>query len=454
MKLLDKARSILILVFIITYLASVFFPWKGLEITLFILLFILIAISIFYLKDSNKYISFSLLIIGVITLVYFDASFDQWVESIIKNAGLVALLATVPMLGFPLFYEEFQAAISDNISKFLNTPFNYYVVIAMLTFSLSVLLNLACIPIIYHLLKNVKDQYATSLFSKAVTRGFIISIIMAPNSVSVAVVLSYLEIPWIKIVPAALIFLIISIIMIICFERIFNKDLYINKDNIVENENVGRNNNSYLVKKMIFMGVFLIASIILIEMFTGLSVLVCVPLVAIFVPFFISLIWKKKHVFYSSFDNYYRVTLPNMKNEVVLFTLAGFFGQALVISGAEKYLSNLIYMLDIQQPIILIGIFMFVVILLAIVGIHPVISVSSILATLPVSTLPLMPIQFALTLLSAYAIAVLLSPVSGTVLVTAGVTQENPLNISLVLNWKYAFLSTIIYIAILSIIPY
>jgi hypothetical protein len=202
------------------------------------------------------------------------------------------------------------------------------------------------------------------------------------------------------------------------------------------------------------MGLFIISSVVLFEVFTGHSAVVAVPVVAVFTPILIALLWKKKAVYYNSLNNYYHITLPNLKSQVVLFTLAGFFGQALNISGAGKLLSNLIYRLDIQQPIILISIFMYMIILLAIVGIHPVISVYTILVAFPVSTLPLMPMQFVLTLTTAYSLGVLLSPISGTVLITAGLTMQNPLKVGVAFNWKYAFIATIFYITVLSIIPF
>ncbi|MGI6066440.1 MAG: hypothetical protein ACOYI2_08115 [Bacillota bacterium] len=456
MQFLDKTHSIVIILFVFSYLIDIFFPCQVLELTQFVLSLVLLMINFPFLKHANRYISISLLLVGTIILLYFDAGFDQWLKSINKNAGLVAFLATVPMLGFPLSYEDFQGAIKNKVSKYFNSPHNYYNITAFLTVTLSMLINIACIPIIYHLVKKFKDKYPLSLFSKAVTRGFSTSIIWAPNAVSIAVVLPYLKIPWVKFFPGGLFFLFITIIIIVYFEKIFNKADLKSEDNIEEYifEGAADENSTYLVKKLSLMGIFILSSVVLFEVFTGHSAVVAVPVVAVFAPLLIALLWKKKNVYYNSLKNYYRITLPSLKSQIVLFMLAGFFGQALDISGAGKYLSDFIYNLNIQQPVILICIFMYMIIILAIIGIHPVISVSTILVTFPVSTLPLMPMQFVLTLTTAYSLGVLLSPISGTVLITAGLTMQNPLNVGVGINWKYAFIATIFYIALLSIFPF
>lgn len=446
-------KSIAILSFVLLYLINVLVDHNLLNTLMTFIIISLLIINIPLLKGPSKYISLALFSIGIILMFKYQATILEWQVGLIKNAGIITLLVTVPMLGFPLFYEDFQQAIMKISKKHLNTPVSFYSITTILSFCLGILLNIASMSIVSHLLNETKKQYSNNLFSSALTRGIMGCSIWSPSFVGVAVVLHYTELPWIKIAPFGILLALISLILSIKYEQYHFKD-YQKIKTLTQSETKISKETSKILKRLMILGISLIFTIVFLELLTGLSVLVVVPLVSLLGPFFIALIWGKLPVFYDSFKNYANNKLPNMKNEIVLFTAAGFFGHSLNIAKIGDYISEVIYYLNIQQSYLLIAILMAIIIVFALIGVHPVITVSTILITLPVSKIPLMPIQFTLTILISYSIATLLSPISGTVLVASGILKENPFNIGLFWNWQYALILIIIYITILSVIPF
>ncbi|MFZ5946200.1 MAG: hypothetical protein ACOYVD_19090 [Bacillota bacterium] len=455
MELINRSKSVLILTFIVLFLINTFAPSLLLNNILAVIVVLVMAVNLPFLKGSSRYISICLLIISLVIMLSIDAGISEWRAGLNKNVGIVSLLVTVPMLSFPLYYDNFQKAIVQISTKYLNTSFNFYSVTSLLSYSLGIFLNVASMNITYHLLEESKERYPISIFSSALTRGFNSCSIWSPNFVGVAVILEYLNLPWIKMAPIGFLLSLTTLLFSIKYEQLIERV----KPKSSEKTSYQGWKNSLVTedRKLLFrlasIGILLILLIIITEILTGLSVLVIVPIIAFLAPFMLALLWGKGHVYKHCFNNYLWGKLPKMENEIVLFLTAGLFGQAVNSTNVGSYAVNFINSLNIQHGSILITILMLIIVLLSLLGIHPVVTTSTIALTLPISQVPLVPIQYTLTLLTAYAVAALLSPISGTVLVAAGIFKENPFNIGIGWNWKYSCSLMVLYIVLLSMIP-
>ncbi|NLT95396.1 MAG: hypothetical protein GXW85_07675 [Clostridia bacterium] len=446
-------KSMAILTFVTFYLINVFFANNLLDTLMSLIIVGILAIFLPLLKGFSGYICWSLFGIGTFLMIKFNASLMDWQTGLIQNAGIITLLVTVPILGFPLSYYDFQQAIQKISQKYLSTPLSFYKITTLLTFSLGVILNIASISIVYHLLRDTKKQYPDYLFSSALTRGIMASGIWSPSFVGVAIVLHYTGLSWAAIAPLGFLLAMVALILSIKFEQSHYKN-HPTIEAPCQKEPKISGENQTLLKRLIKVGLSLLFAIILLESLTGLSVLVVVPLVSIVGPFVIALIWGKLPVFFDSLKNFANNKLPEMKNEICLFTAAGFFGHSLDIAHIGNSISDIINSLNIQQSYLFIIILLAIIVLLSLIGIHPLISSSTLLITLPVAKLPLMPIQYALTILIGYSMATILSPISGTVLITSGVLKKNPFKIGLLGNGLYTFLLVMVDIIILSLIPF
>ncbi|KJS88175.1 MAG: hypothetical protein JM58_02025 [Peptococcaceae bacterium BICA1-8] len=449
---LNRLRSILTLLFILLYFANVFMESAIINTSIALLVIFLLLINMPFLVEINKYVSMILFLGGLVLLIYLNGNVTQWISAFTKNAGLICLLITVPLLAIPLAFEDFQQAISSSTQKYLSVPQSFYLISNILSYSMGMLLNVAGISIVYQLLNKPAEKYPRSLFITALTRGYGCCVFWSPNFISVAVILHYLDLSWFSIAPWGFVFAGISIFVAYVLQKFSSLPKVNEKISDLSYAPMDRENTKVL-RKLIILGIFLLFLIVILEYFTGESVLVIVPLVAIIFPFVVALLWRKQTIYFKALFSYYNFSLPKMKNEIVLFTVAGFFGQALSFAGVGEFLPKAIANSGIEHSFIYIILIIAVMVFPSLIGIHPVISGSTIAVTLPVSLLPLMPIQYALTLLTGWTLAILISPFSGTVLVTAAVTGETPFNVGMAWNWRYALILSAVYILILPFIP-
>jgi DcuC family C4-dicarboxylate transporter len=452
--ILNPLRSQLALAFLLLFLINIFFDLMIINNILAIITVCLILINLPFLKGINKYVSLFLLSSGIVLLISTGAPLAQWANALTANTGLICLILAVPLLGIPLDFEDFRQALAQSVKKYMDRPQPFYLITTFLSYSLGMLLNLAAITIIYQLLNRVATKYPRSLFLTALTRGYGYCVFWSPNFVSVAVVLHYLELTWFKIAPWGFLFTTISIVIAYLFLKIEYASLI--KDSTFPKEAEippGDKEETKVLKKLMALGLFLLLLIVFLEYLTGKSVLIIVPLVSVIFPYVVAVLWRKTTVYYNALKHYYKNTLANSKNEIVLFAIAGFFGQALIEAGVGELLTKIINNANIEQGLIYIIAIIVPMVLLSLIGIHPVVSGSTIAVTVPVTSLPLMPIQYALTLLAGWTLAIILSPFSGTVLITSGISQESPYKLGIGWNWRYALILFVIYVLLLSFIP-
>jgi hypothetical protein len=448
---LNPLRSRLTLTYLSLFLINIFLNSKSISYILAIIAVCLLFTNLPFLTSINKFVSLLLLISGIFLLRSADADLGLWVNALTKNTSLICLLISVPLLGIPLDFENFRQALAQNVKKYLDKPQSFYLITNILTYSICTLLNIAGITIIYQLLNQVSLKYPRRLFITALTRGYGCGVFWSPNLVSVAVILHYLELSWIQIAPWGFLFAGISILVAYLSQKVEYSTLIKECNAMVKAEiNPKDKEATKLLRKLVVLGLFLLILIMFMEDFTGQSVVVLVPLVSVIFPFIAALLWRKMSVYYHSLKDYYRETLPNSKNEFVLFTAAGFFGQALIEAGVGDFLAEAIIASNIEQGYIYIIVIISLMASLSVIGIHPLVTGTTIALTIPVSLLPLMPIQYALTLLTGWTLAIILSPFSGTVLLTSAISSETPFKVGVGWNWRYALILIAVYSVLLS----
>jgi len=343
----EKVKVVLILSFLVFFLANSFYPKEVWASLMFPIIIGIAILSFPAVRGFNRYLSVMLLGLGFYLLLSSGAQIGDWIMAWTQNAGLISLLLSVPLLGTILHFDNFQEGILQATKKYIKSDFSFYVVTALIINSLGMLLNLASIPLVKELLVKVSPKYSKATFYRALTRGFCTNLMWSPNFVSVAVVLHYLKIPWHEIAPLGIIMALVGNGLGITLEKFNSTKWESGSEQTPPEENTVRT----------------------------------------------KALWK------------------------------------LIAIG-----------LGLDDPLLLIPFCLFLIGILSIVGVHPIITISTIAVTMPVETIPLTELQLAITLLSGYLMYILLSPFSAMALVVTSVTNENPFRISFNLNWFYAIL--------------
>ncbi len=436
MSYLYHGRRWLILLFAFLYLFNYFAWLPNLFVFNCILLVCVILQAVAGLPRVNRLVCSSLVLIGSIVLLYSGASLRQWMEAFYTNAGLVTLFVAVPLIRLPFFYEDYQDELKHVAQKHLRNILGFCALTAVIIHGAAVMISIASIPLVYELLKGNAELYkAKRPFLASLLQGYMTSGFWSPAWASVAVVTYQLNLPWLAIVPLGLTFTVLTIGLSLLWNYIEmcrspegHYDLKPDPTVVV---------NWRHIRILLALAAGMIALVVIFNVFTSWSILVIVPIVALIFPVITALIQRKIPQFLLGIQNYYKNSIMNINNEMVLFAAAGFLGKSLEFAGVSKIIPQLIPSWLSQYHFLTILFLMLIIVLVSLTGIHPVVTGSTLVGAIDPLSLHLTPLVFGFTILSGWAIGVMVSPFSAMSLITAGLEKTTSWKIGLGINGPF-----------------
>jgi hypothetical protein len=415
----------------------------------------LVAILLFLLafssaRPATRIMSLILIAVGVYFMLTCQASPESWVKASTYNAALISLVLTVPLLGSILYFEPYQHHLSILISRFASTPYRFYVVASMMLTLLAALINLASFHFIHQLLRKTAEKYPEKLFTSALIRGFLPNIMWSPSYISVALASQYANISWFALAPIGISMAVAGVSSLLLAGWVEYGQLKSSfSPDILPDSQSGIGDSVKSLMKLVLQTGILIFLIVALEYLTHKSAMVIVPLVAFTGPLLLSIAYGKTGVYLAESREFITHRLPLMNNEVILFPAIGFFGYALGISDIPAYIPVLISRLGLDTPASLLPLIVFAIGVLSIIGIHPMITIAALAASLPPGSVPLSSIQLAGAYLAGYTLYSVLSPLSAANLLVGSLSRQSPLSVGLRQNGGFAVMFTIISIGII-----
>ncbi|MDK2877420.1 MAG: hypothetical protein PWR06_136 [Thermoanaerobacteraceae bacterium] len=438
------------LIYIIFFLANAFFPRAVLVSYMAVTVIFIFILSCKNIRKYNGLISLALFSIGVYLLFRRGASLEQWSMALIDNKSLISLILSVPFLGIPLYYDQYQEDILEISMQNIKSPYSFYLVTSAVIISLGMFLNMAALPLVNQLMKKTSESYDDELFNKALTRGFSLNLLWSPNFISVATALNYLTLSWLEILPIGLLLALLEGVLLLAIEwRLIQTKYRMVSDigaDIFNTKNNKESNSAERKKYFKLMGLifYFMLFINVLEKITGRSVITIMPLAAILAPFLLALFTKKLQVFKDKFKYYLFEVLPEKANEFILFTSIGFFGYALRICDINYYLTSILSQMGNFPQFFLILLLILIIVLPSLIGFHPIITIATISAASPLKILPLSEIALGGVYLVGYTVYSLLSPFSAVNLVVSNLSSKTPLQVSLKINTVFGLLFIIL----------
>ena len=454
-KSLTNLKAGIIVLFILSYLVKAFFPMEFFPYFMGILVVLFFCISFGDLKPLNRYLIVVLMICSGF-FIWLGPDGFHWSQAIIENAGFVTLVLTVPMLGTILYFAPYETVLLSFASRFIKTSFVYYVIVMGLVAFLCSLMSLAAVPFIYQLLKPIAGKYPEELLYKALTRGFVINLFWAPNLVSVAIVMQFVHVSWQNLAMVGVGFSVLVFAAacvlgkyeILHYEQspVFIKNDEDTTDDVVTDPD----GNRYMLLLLVQVGLIL-TTVVGLTHFAHTSNFVTVGIIALILPLVIAAPLGKTEIYRQRLDYYLFNILPGMGNEFMLFLTIGFFGYALGKLPAIALLQTQMGIF-VQYGADLLALSIIIVIgAAAMIGVHPIITISLIAIALGKINTGLSDMQLAIALITGYIIYLLLSPISTMVMITSGLSGKNVYKMGLKLNGRYALILTVLILGVLHI---
>lgn len=453
MRYFPHFRRLAAALFAVTYLVNYFLDSPVLDNLSVLLIIVLVVQALPDLPKPSLRVCLGLFLIGGLILILKGAPPVLWLAALVKNAGLITLFVAVPLISIPLFYDDYESELKNVALRHLSSVWGFCLLIVIISHLLGVIISIGAVPLVYQLFKNNARLYnAEKLFLAAILQGYMTTGFWSPAWASIAVVTHNLQIPWIRIVPWGILFSILCIslcLFLIHLKIRGNRALY---QDLIPDTSVTVNWVKILTLVLII--ACFIGAIITLDIVTSWELLVIIPFVSVLVPVLAAVLLKKGPELKTGVQNYYNNSLLKVKNEVVLFTAAGFLGKALEVSRIGELIPGLLPSWLQYYPLITVFILILIMLAVSLPGIHPIVSGSALVGAIDPLSLGLSPFVFGLIILTGWAISILLSPFSAISMIVGGLEGVPSWNISLGINLTYGVLFLLLMGGLLSALSF
>lgn len=425
-----------IVILIATFIIGQLFPNAFFFAIYTILTAVAAIIGVFYSKGLPRIFGIIMVVIGCIVFLYQQQPLETWAEGITRNLPLVCLIVVVPVLGIPIGLGDYHRHLTGITSRFHQKPQFMYLFISGLFSLIAPITNLGSIYIIHAMFEKLK--LPDRLLGRVYARGFTSVHTWSPYFASVFLVVYSLNIPIYQYLPYGLVLSAFQLLVGYCLFRFMEmRDIELGKGDSVRNP-------SYKKMYELFAVLFLLTGFIfLLEPFIELNVSVLITLTVFFFAFLWTVYLRYPRHFFKETNKYRKIIMPSRANEVNLLLTAGFFGLVLTHTPVSGYIHNVWGGMANISIFLLIVMTISLITLLSFIGVHQIVTISALAATVSYDELGIHVIVMAMMLLSAWSVAATISPVSPVVISTSSLIKTKVFS---VIRWNLPYAAVLLLV--------
>jgi DcuC family C4-dicarboxylate transporter len=448
---LKIVRSIFTFSLAIIYLGNLLVKSNLLNDIALILLSIVIVFSYINSNGSSKIIGVIFFALSFILLLVYQAPLYIWKEAVLENLYLVVLFTLVPLLTIPIQHGGYFNALQHFFFHYVNTNKRYYLFVTILTTFIGVLVNVAVVHLVYGISRSSEFSSDKKLSSLAVNRGFNTASMWTPTMVTVPMILQLTGVKWVLLFPYGFLFSLIAAligyIMIIA-------ELKTDKNGLLSTTPLP--NGEFNVSKILELSLFifiLLGSITVVTFVTGLNTINIVSIACLFFPVIWLAIIGRLPILYREFkDFYFKESLQNLSNTIMLFIGAGIFVNSISYSQLGAYVPQFLFAL-VDNNILFLSILIAVISLsLSAVGVHPIISTAIIGGTINATACGISSLYMALLLTICFSMGTSVCPAAANIIAIAEQAGQSPIQVGTRWNGLYAVIVSLVLIILINIL--
>ncbi|MZQ97035.1 MAG: C4-dicarboxylate ABC transporter [Acidaminobacter sp.] len=472
---ITRLRSMGTFVLSLLFLGNLFLKSELVYELCFLLMVAVIVLSLPAVTGVSRVIGFASLGLSVLLLLIYRAPLSVWRQALMGNLYLVALFTMVPILSIPIQHGGYYSALENFFRSHVHSTSRYYVLVSFISAFVGVLVNLAVVPLVYEIVQASELSRNKRLMSSAISRGFTTCMIWAPTTAAVALVLQLSGASWGRFFPLGIlcgvICGIIGYIMTMIQERGGfgalglgggNEEIERHTErNTEDHSNVISKDDSqnpssetaklHKIVELAAFSVILMVSIAVISVVTGIQTVIIVSLAALIFPFLWMGMIGRLSVLTKVIKTYYfKDRLTKLSSEIVLFVGAGMLAESIAYSNLGHYIPMVLSKLVGESAFLLSVVVIFGSVILSAMGVHPIIHITIIGASLQASAFGVSPTYIALLLGVSWSMGITLAPTSPTVITLSGLASRSPVQVGLKWNGLYVLISSCVLIVFLT----
>lgn len=439
------------LLFSVLYLISCFVSSTTLTYVGAVLLLVMVARSFPRLKKANMLVYTCLFLAGAALMIWKQAPLSIWATALMKNANLVCLFAFAPMISLPFYYEDYQSELKAVAQTKMRSLLSFCLLVAACSHILGLLINVATLAIIYELLsKQAKLYNADDIFMSTLVRCYSSSGFWSPAWASMIVITSSTDITWLQLIPIGIALSVVFVLIDLATVKLKMIREPARYPLLTPDE--GQVVHWSKVITMLALALIMILMIVIFNVVTDWDLMVIIPVVSLLFPFLTALVQKHMKEYRSGMENYYITSLNKVQVQISLYASAGFLGKALQYSGIGERLPELIPEWLASFHVGLAICLMLIMMLPALLGIHPVVTGSALVASFVPEAFGMTQMTFVLIIIVGWLLSTMWSPFCATCTLAAGCCGKQSWDVGLGMNGIFALVIMVVFSVIIVLI--
>ncbi|EGL83980.1 hypothetical protein CathTA2_0466 [Caldalkalibacillus thermarum TA2.A1] len=438
--------GLILFVTALIYLVEAFRPSALLAFIYSSLAGFLLAAALWVVRWGNRIAALLLIVAGTLIFWHHAPEWETMVLSLGRNLNLLTLFLLVPYFGIIMSVGGYLTALKHYIQHYekQHKPHPYRLS-TLLTAGMGVILNLGALPITYRIAEESFSGFTRKKMGMVLLRAFGFCMLWSPYFVNVGLVLVLFDVSWTSIAASGLIMAVVYMIM----DFIFFRRLHFDHDQPVYRQRQPAPDNSHSGRTIAALSCWMLALLSLsftLDILLEVSMLTIVSVLALTFPLFWALAIGSVREYIQTIVQDVCHAFDRLRNELAIFISAGYFGVSLSYTDLGDSVSQLILALSFESVYMMSVIIIVLTVLLALAGVHPVIVVIGIGSALKPELFGTSPGFMAVLLVTAWTLATQLSPFSGSVLMTAGLTGVSP--------WLIVKKNALFVLALIVVLPF
>ncbi|KGE76031.1 hypothetical protein ACN677_14590 [Lactiplantibacillus paraplantarum] len=413
------------------------------------------------LSRSFQIATFVFFIAGLGLLSTTGLSLDGIATAIVSMVDIVVLLVVMQLFLIPVTVGKYQAAVEAFMQDHVHGPKQTYTFVMLVTHLLSSILSMGTVAIVLSILgdsikRQVKD--AARFSATAVTRAFTLGTLWAPGAATIFLISTVTKVSWTRLFIPCLILGLLGLVLAHVMER---HQAYMQvKPSVIKRDTVRKNKgHASLLGLVLAVIALLLLSFVLMENKVASSMDSVTLAGLLIVVIWTGLLGVKrdnslpafKPVLKKSMRAYWHHGITSGASLAPFFVGIGTFTYGFQHSTVSTQIVATLTPLFAQLGWWLVLLIPIIVVLVSLIGIHPLASVALIGKVIMAMHISLSPLLIALSLNIGSVAAYMLSPFAGIVMIVATLLNVAPGTVSIRWNWQFCslFLVLSIIVAIL-----
>lgn len=407
--------------------------------------FVLILLLILFIKTRGILrISYTTFFILSILLTYYNKiPLDEMIDAMLSHTIFITLFVCTPLIKIPIESGNYLEKLIPKMTKVPAERLSPLLIVS--NFILCSFLNVGGIRVMGEFFADTMKKTPVA-FSAILSRPFSAAAFWTPYFSAFSIAIAYSSSRPGYVLGLGLLFTVV--VLTIWIIRLSNKKKETESHSIFSKEDITT------ITRIIFYFTLLILSVIVVSHFTTYSVILIISVLSIVFSFLWSFLFRRIGQYVRALKRYVSKDLLNIREEAFLFISIGFFANTLLNLHWEIHLPTLSGS-SVLFVFLFIILFNITVVAIALTGIHHLVTITILSATLNWQEIGMQPVIFALTILLSWWLSSMISPFSPPNLITARIVNRTPFQVGVITNGffaVYVLLGAATYLTILNFI--